>query len=380
MHCKKVTLDCFSVPRTARQSGRDTLRAMSEQEPDAAPSDAPKSEADQTLMGVAPPRVDSSVDARPHSPVYVRSGTSVSDVEPVSQPRFAAPSPPRGLGSVSEPPATMKPKASAEHGTSVALVLHDLRTRPILWMVLLPVACALSLVALTGHRSMHAPQPELSSSAAALQATASSTSAPPAAAVSELENRPAGSLSSREVVLLAEAHAEKKRAVARTLREQLARDPASGKENALHAQLLELSADPTTAPDALSAMALLEPPTGADLLYEVWTGTTVRTDTTELARALLYSTDVRPKASPALSVALDLRVAEACEQYQTILPKALTDGDSRSAHLLAKLNAKHGCGAKKNEDCYACLRSHKDELKATISAAKSRRAPGFATE
>jgi len=122
---------------------------------------------------------------------------------------------------------------------------------------------------------------------------------------------------------------------------------------------------------------VVEAPLGADLLYEVWTRTPVRTDATDLARALVYSTDVRPKASPALSVALDLRVAESCEQYKAILPKALKDGDRRSAQLLAKLNAKRGCGATKREDCYACLREPGDELKATINAVKSRRAPSF---
>ncbi len=124
-------------------------------------------------------------------------------------------------------------------------------------------------------------------------------------------------------------------------------------------------------------MAVLEPPIGADLLYEVWTRTSVRSDTTDLARALVYSTDLRPKASAALSVALDLRVAESCEQFKAILPRALKDGDRRSAHLLLKLNGRRGCGANKREDCYACLREPSDELKATINAAKSRRPPDY---
>ena len=44
-------------------------------------------------------------------------------------------------------------------------------------------------------------------------------------------------------------------------------------------------------------------------------------------------------------------------------------------NVLTKLNVKRGCGAKKNEDCYPCLREKKDELSATINAAKSRRPP-----
>lgn len=179
---------------------------------------------------------------------------------------------------------------------------------------------------------------------------------------------------------LAEGRAEQKRASASALRQKLEQAPALGKDGATQNQLLHLAEDPATAVDALSAMAHLDAPVGADLLYEVWTSTQTRTDTTELARALLYSTDVRPKASPALSVALDLRVAETCEQDQAILPKALTDGDRRAVHLLTKLTAKRGCGPKKTDDCYSCLRAKADEVTATINAAKSRRAPSFTSQ
>ena len=73
-------------------------------------------------------------------------------------------------------------------------------------------------------------------------------------------------------------------------------------------------------------------------------------------------------------------IAETCEQYQAILPKALTDGDRRTLHLLTKLNAKRGCGPKKADDCFACLRDKSDELTATINAVKSRRAPSFTSQ
>jgi hypothetical protein len=94
----------------------------------------------------------------------------------------------------------------------------------------------------------------------------------------------------------------------------------------------------------------------------------------------LYSADLRPKASPALAVALELRTAESCEQYRAILPEALKVGDRRAVHLLTKLNAKRGCGPKKNEDCFACLRAAKDELSATVNAVKSRHAPSYAAD
>ena len=74
---------------------------------------------------------------------------------------------------------------------------------------------------------------------------------------------------------------------------------------------------------------------------------------------------------------LELRVAESCEQFKVVLPKALKDGDRRALHLLTKLTNKRGCGAKKTEDCFACLREQGDELTATINAVKSRRPPSY---
>ena len=248
-------------------------------------------------------------------------------------------------------------------------------------MVLIPALFSLCVIALVGHRAKHGRRAAVTSNAVISEPAAGAAIEPPKAeTLAELERRPPSSLSSREVVILAAGRAEQKRSLVGALRQKIEQNPALGKDNAVLSQLLHLAEDPTTATDAVSAMALLEPPSGADLLYEVWTATQIRTDTTELARALLYSTDVRPKASPALAVALELRVAETCQQYQVILPKALTDGDRRAWHLLTKLTAKRGCGPKKSDDCFECLRAKSDELSATINAVKSRRAPIFAAQ
>ena len=197
--------------------------------------------------------------------------------------------------------------------------------------------------------------------------------------LARLKARPPESLTARELALLAEAQTDEARAAGKALRSKIEGNPALGKDPALQRELLRLADDARTSTDALSTMAVLDAPTGADLLYEVWTHTPVRTEATDLARALVLSTDVRPKASAALAVALDLRLAESCEQYKAILPKALKDGDRRSTHLLLKLSGKHGCGPKKRDDCYACLREQPDELTATINAVKSRRPPEFGT-
>ncbi|MEP7049073.1 MAG: hypothetical protein ABJB12_01920 [Pseudomonadota bacterium] len=338
-------------------------------------------EADSTLMGVAPPRIDSSADSPQRSPVLVRAGTSSVDSEPELVSRAAVPRRPPSASAAAQP-SPAQPPHSGLRGT-LETARDYVGARPVIGMVLFPVLCALSLIALARHPNVHRGSVEtaravnLAPSAATGVPAASTVAAPPSAdTIAELERRPPNSLHARELVALAEAHDQRKRAAASALREKLARDPALAKDPGTGTQLLALCADPATAPDALLAMTELGP-AGADLLYEAWTSTVVRTDTTELARALLYSPEVRPQASPALGVALDLRVAESCQQYQAVLPDALKDGDRRALHLLAKLTSKRGCGPKKREDCYACLRGKTDELSATINAAKSRRPPSF---
>jgi len=335
-------------------------------------------------MGVAPPpRLESSAQSPLRNPVFVRSGTSLADVEPVPLPHLALPSRPP-LAAAPDSDAAVQ-LAAVSNGAPAAAGQFERARRflgrhPALWMLLAPGSIAVSAVALLHATAAQRPPSSGRAVPAPSQvvqpSTAASTDAS-AAQLAKLEARPPESLNARELALLADAHTEALRASAKALRAKLEANPALGKDPALQSELMRLAEDTRTSADALSAMAALEAPLGADLLYEVWTRTPVRTDATDLARALVYSADVRPKASPALAVALDLRLAESCQQYKLILPKALKDGDRRSAHLLAKLNAKRGCGPKKSDDCYACVREPGDELKATINAVKSRRPPDF---
>jgi len=338
--------------------------------------------ADQTLLGVAPPRFESA-ESPLRKPVFVRSGTSVADVEPPPVPAMALPSRPPPSATGDSEPALRLPAGSVhapELTERFERVRRLLGNRPALWMLLAPTLIAVSAVALLRATAVHQGA-KLRHSVASAKTAAAQTlvdhDAASAEELSKLAGRPPESLNARELALLADAHEERLRASGKALRVKAEANPALGKDPALQRELLRLADDPRTSADALTGMAALDAPASADLLYEVWTRTPVRTDTTDLARALLYSTDVRPKASPALAVALDLRLAESCEQYKLALPKALRDGDRRSAHLLLKLSNKHGCGPKKSDDCYACLREQSDELKATINAVKSRRPPDY---
>ena len=262
--------------------------------------------------------------------------------------------------------------------------LSSVRARPVLWMVAAPVALASLAVgvtlALTPARVAKPVRPEATAPAA--PRTRPPSEAPSAtqrqASVEELEARPAESLSASELLRVADGRAERRRAAARALGEKLERDPALAADKATQAELLRLARDVETAREALGVLAHLKTPLAADLLYDVWTGTPGRSEATELSRALLYSPDVRPHASPALAAALELRAAQTCEAVKRALPQALKDGDRRALAPLSKLAAKRGCGPKKNEDCYACLRAEPDELTATINATKSRRPPAYA--
>lgn len=337
-----------------------------------------------TLLGVPAPRVDSTPESAARKPVFVRSGTSVaeSDVEPPPVPRMALPS-----RSADELPLAEAPlPGTSDDSSSVRSggVLAVARRYPMLWMfgpLALLTALVIGVVVVT---SKPVTPPPAATTAVAAPSSDEKQSAPPkadkpkpSAPVSVLEGKPLGSLSAGELLKLAEEGAERRREAARGLRQRLADSPALGADKAVQLELLKWAGDPETARDALAAMAALNGPVGADLLYEVWAGTSARTDSTELAHTLVYSNDVRPKATPALAVALELRQAETCEQFRAALPKALKDGDRRSLTPLMKLGNKRGCGPKKSQDCYVCLRNQPDELAATINAVKSRRAPVF---
>jgi hypothetical protein len=211
-----------------------------------------------------------------------------------------------------------------------------------------------------------AAEPAATTQAPALPASATDTEA--------LEARRAEELTKDEALALAATRRTREVARIVLLRQKLKRDPGLFKDAALMTELRRAAEDPLTAPDALSAMAEAPGPLSADLLYEMWTGTVARNSATELARSLVFSKEVRAKASPELAIALDLRIAETCEQNRQLLPRVLEKADRRSLSLLAKLSRRYGCGPNKRADCYACLRQDK-AVEDAMAAVKKRREP-----
>jgi hypothetical protein len=195
-----------------------------------------------------------------------------------------------------------------------------------------------------------------------------------AAALAALERKKPEELRADEALAIAHGRAAQAIANVRKLRERLASDPGLIKDPKIAAELLRASQAPETGRDALAAMAAVPGPIGADLLYEVWTGTVERSSNTELARALLLGRDVRAKASPALLIAIELRETETCEGHQKLLPRATEVGDKRSFGPLSRLLRRTGCGPGKKSDCYPCLRNG-DALRNALEAVKLRREP-----
>jgi hypothetical protein len=115
---------------------------------------------------------------------------------------------------------------------------------------------------------------------------------------------------------------------------------------------------------------------GADVLFDVWTSTTQKTEATTLAKTLLERDDVRAHASPALRLALDLRRTTKCEDVKDLVARAKEVADERASRRLTQLNSRRGCGFLSLSDCFSCLRKT-DDLAQAIKAAQTRKAPSF---
>jgi hypothetical protein len=183
-------------------------------------------------------------------------------------------------------------------------------------------------------------------------------------------------LDSGQVLALSEGRIAVRVGAAHALRERLRAEPALVKDSKTLEALRQFAAEPDTAREALTTLAELPGETGPDLLYEIWTHNPKRNATTELAEALVYATDVRKKASPALGVLLDLRRADACDVAQALIPKVVQHGDRRALAALAKLNNRNGCGPAKRDDCYPCL-GKREAVVDAIKAVRGRKEPKY---
>jgi serine/threonine-protein kinase len=129
---------------------------------------------------------------------------------------------------------------------------------------------------------------------------------------------------------------------------------------------------------ALRVAAALPGPEGADILFDVWASTPKATTATQRARDLLVTDATRARATEAVRVAFDLRSAQgqACELRRPIVTRAVQAADTRALRPLLILAGRNGCGPRKRDDCFECLRGD-DLLPRAIDHAKNTPAPDY---
>jgi serine/threonine-protein kinase len=114
---------------------------------------------------------------------------------------------------------------------------------------------------------------------------------------------------------------------------------------------------------------------GPDVLHDMVFGkATSNQAVVARANKALRSQSVRKNASPALSVALELRFTGGCQAKHKLLDRAREHGDDRSlAQLRGLLHAK-GCGFLGLNDCWKCMRADRklnDAIKAISERSKA---------
>jgi serine/threonine protein kinase len=250
---------------------------------------------------------------------------------------------------------------------------------------------ALAVVIVLG-RSLFSPGAEQpvapAQSAVARASAAGPASAPPAtlpAAPSDttaLNRPPAGVGTGEGEALVQSAWAESRKenyATALSLASRaLARDPARAADDRL--SMVVFAAARRTA-TANAAFDLLDGPMGgrgAELIWDLASDAETPARVRQRAGRWLRSPSFRRMASPALSLAADLRTARSCEHARELLTKAKTVGDERSLTQLEAWQVRTGCGKKQQEDCMPCLRGDV-RLEEAIAAIRARPAPPWKT-
>jgi eukaryotic-like serine/threonine-protein kinase len=149
-------------------------------------------------------------------------------------------------------------------------------------------------------------------------------------------------------------------------------DP-SFQSNAHVASLVFQTAQVKASSDA--AFALLEGAMGArgaDIAYDLVTTPNVRPWVQSRAETFLQSPAFEKVASPGLRAIVKLRYSAGCDEKRALLGDLKKSSDERALFELVPLQDKTGCGARKKDDCYPCLRTSND-LDDAITAVRTRK-------
>jgi len=193
-------------------------------------------------------------------------------------------------------------------------------------------------------------------------------------AMAALESRPKHLRTVEENLALAEGRSVHKKGALRQLRDELLASQTPERRRIALNKLAPFIEDGETAKASVGILAQVRGPEGPDALYELWTKTTERNELTLLARDLVFSADVRPRASDSLAATLDLRRAETCEQIRDALPHVWAHGDRRALTTLVRIAQKYPCHTGRSEECHPCLRGAVS-LHDAIETVKTRPAP-----
>jgi serine/threonine protein kinase len=149
-------------------------------------------------------------------------------------------------------------------------------------------------------------------------------------------------------------------------------DPAF-QSNAQVASLVFQAAQVKASSEA--AFLLVEGPMGArgaDISYDLVTTPNVRPWVQSRAETFLQSPGFEKIASPGLRAIVKLRYSAGCDEKRALLADVKKSSDERALFELVPLQDKTGCGARKKDDCYSCLRVSND-LDDTIAAVRTRK-------
>ncbi len=148
---------------------------------------------------------------------------------------------------------------------------------------------------------------------------------------------------------------------------------ATFQNNAQVASLVFQTAQVKVSSDA--AFALLEGAMGsrgADIAYDLVTTSNVRPWVQTRAETFLQSASFDKVATPSLRAIVKLRYSAGCDEKKALLGDLKKSSDERALFELVPLQDRTGCGARKKDDCYPCLRMS-NELDDTITAVRNRK-------
>jgi hypothetical protein len=113
-------------------------------------------------------------------------------------------------------------------------------------------------------------------------------------------------------------------------------------------------------------------PRGADIAYDLVTTPNVRPWVQTRAETFLQSNAFDTVATPNLRAIVKVRYSAGCDEKRALLVNIKKESDERALFELVPLQDRAGCGARKKDDCYPCLRSS-NELDDTIAAVRGRK-------